>query len=221
MFFLSKINFSESMQLQNVNCGFYITLDREPYITRRQTFENCFEIFYGFDKQNANRECNLWKLGNKVTDKLKFVYANSYSHYMLLNHMLQQDWSAQFMFVIEDDCVFFNNFENLWNTAVYNIPQDADIVYLFHHPYHDRENGHVRHFINDFVGYPMGPFSTTAYAISKKGTQKIVSWFETDGIYRSFDSILNIRRRDLKVYVLANSMCYEHKNYGSERLQKT
>ena len=217
--FFRNNNFPNSMHLNDVNTGFYITLRREPYLSRTKSFESCFKIFYGCDKQSITSESPLWKLG-KSQDKMKFVYANSYSHYMLLSHLLTLQWTYRFMFILEDDCIFNEKYSESWNDAVKDIPCNADIVYLFHHPYHDRENGHIAKHISSKIGYPRGPFSTTAYAVSKKGVKKFVEWFKKDGIYGAFDSVLNIRRRELSVYTLANSICYENKEYGSERLEK-
>ena len=211
------------MEIKNVDSGYYLTLDREPYTNRQQTFEKHFEKFYGFDKNNSNQNCHLWQLGKKCTNKLNFVYANSYSHYLLYKQLSIKEWSSNFIFILEDDAVFHGGWLEKWNKAVKHIPDDADFVYLHHHPSHIRRfTTHFKKPLNDFVGIPIGPYSTTSYAVTKKFVLQIVKHLEDKGIYRSLDSILNDNRSLYKVYTLIDSLCFENReDYKSERLTDT
>ena len=203
------------MNLLAVSDGYYLTLNREPYTPRTKTFISEFKCFYGFDKTYAGKHCHLWKLG-----EMKFVYANSYSHYLLYKHLSTISWKSQFMFICEDDAVFYADWQTKWNKCVPYIPYDAELIYLHHHPSHEKNFGtHIGMYINESIGTPIGPFSTTSYAITKQCVFKLINLFEKDNIYRSFDSILNTERKTFKIYSLVNSICYENKDeYKSERL---
>lgn len=209
--------------LIDVDTGYYITLNRDPYILRAKSFEPTFEKFYGFDKLYAGRHCHKWALGDKCTDKLKFVYANSYSHYLLLKHLGSISWKSRFMFIFEDDAVLFPDWKKKWNESVPDIPYDAELVYLHHHPAHERKFGsHIKTLLNIHVGTPLGPYSTTSYAITKQFVHKILDYVSEHGIYRSYDSMLNSERETFNIYSLVNSICYENKEeYKSERLNNT
>tara|TARA_B110000977_G_C11075439_1_gene491000 strand:+ start:2028 stop:2654 length:627 start_codon:yes stop_codon:yes gene_type:complete len=200
--------------------GYYITLKREPYLSRMQTFESKFDIFYGFDKQYAGKHCHHWGLGEKVTDKLKFVYGNSYSHYLLFRHLSTINWTSHFVFVLEDDVVFYEDWEHNWENYSHYIPNDAELIYLHHHPSHEKKFGtHIDYALNEYIGKPLGPFSTTSYAITKQCVCKLLNYIDTHKIYRSFDSLLNIERENYNIYTLVHSICYENKGiYKSERL---
>jgi GR25 family glycosyltransferase involved in LPS biosynthesis len=209
------------MSLTDVSDGYYITLNRIPYIERSKTFLPEFNVFYGFDKTYAGTHCHKWALGPKCTNMLKFVYANSYSHYLLFKHLVTISWKSRFVFIFEDDALFYDDWKTTWNTSAPNIPLDAEIVYLHHHPAHETKYGtHTSVILNEHIGTPFAPYSTTSYAITKQCVCKLIEHIDTHGIYRSFDSILNIERNNFKVYTLIKSICYENKEgYKSERLE--
>jgi len=78
--------------------------------------------------------------------------------------------SIEVALILEDDAQLATNFNEKWQTLSPNIPEDFDMVYLYHYP----ERTILLETTPPHISRPLYPFCFHGYLMSKKGAQKIL-----------------------------------------------
>lgn len=135
---------------------------------------------------NANdpKEMEKFYLNNKnfkiAWDGFKMgELGNFASHYSAWQYVVDNDLDS--LLVFEDDAIIHPDFISKYNTIMYNVPDDYDIMSIFVDP-----NQYPRcrpdDYINDYITKGYQDWSTLCYVVSRQGAEKLVKYVNEVGM---------------------------------------
>jgi glycosyl transferase family 25 len=130
----------------------------------------------------------------------------------LLSHLsiLQdaQDKKYNKILIIEDDTIFKDNFEFLFNRFINHVPNNWDMLYLCGNHYGGTS------YINNYVNKSNGTLTTNAYAINGKIIPKLLHILDKKIYDQPVDSIYCSNHKLLNVFVSVPNICYQMASFS-------
>lgn len=139
-------------------------------------------------------------------ERLRAVEASDTRFGCKLSHMVAlSKYDSEIIFVFEDDSVFVDNFQELFDQAMANLPDDWDMLYLGAHllqkePY------------NDYWVRSLECSSTHAYAVRKSVKDKLIKQaMSMDG---HTDVAYATLHKEIKAYAARPTLVYQGASYS-------
>ena len=190
-------------------------------------------ILYELKKYNLN---SIWSKGlkyddfdsnyiKKHTSPFYYKYGPKSSIAIAMSHI--KTWrkflltDKDFCLIFEDDIVLNKNFDKEIETALQNVPNDFDILYLgcfgcnndlnyLSIPFSFIYKLNNSKIINDYIKKPKVAFALHGYVLSKKGAKKLVKYTE-----KNIDNHIDVmifklyNQGKIKLYSLKNRIVYQ------------
>jgi GR25 family glycosyltransferase involved in LPS biosynthesis len=128
------------------------------------------------------------------------------SHVTIYKMIKEHKWDK--VLILEDDAKFCNNFQEEFDKALKNVPDDWDMIYLGQWNYDSLKNtktisgktAALKENICDNIYSADRCWLTHAYAVRLKAVDYLID--NTKVLYSSFDNVLADIQKDLKVYAI-------------------
>jgi GR25 family glycosyltransferase involved in LPS biosynthesis len=221
---------------------YYINLDRRP--DRNEHFLkqcvihnldfNIIKRFTGIDGLTFNFSEQEKNMFNNVDFKgkpfEKNIMGNQLSHYNILKEMIENDY--EYILILQDDVIFRNNFTELLNNILNNIPTNAEIINIGLH-----KVSVYNHFIpwdltlsndHEFISKNkinneicilqnnINPCSLS-YIVTLQGAKNLLKHFDTNGFLRATDCNYNDYLQSKNIFYGSNIvLCTGNQNLGSD-----
>ena len=181
--------------------------------------KNCnkvgFKNVIKFSAYDCNKHQNLDELdialnfrytGDKI---IKQHHAVSQDHLLLYLEMLRTN--KDYIYIMEDDCFFSNDFKNEFTKYLDKTPKDFDILYLGCQPDFKRGCKKIYNFSDTEYIASVPSFCNHNYIITRKGVIKVFNLIKKYG-YSPIDSFLIDRcsKNELKHYQFIRNPDYSH-----------
>jgi len=174
-----------------------------------------FKNVIRFDAYNVDKHQNLNELDTALNMKyrgdesVKHHHAVTQDHILLYLDMLRTN--KQYLYVMEDDCVFSDDFKNDFIKYLEHTPKDFDILYIGSQPDFNRGCKKIHSFSDNEYIASVPSFCTHNYIITRKGVIKFFNLVKNLG-YTPIDSFLIDRcsQKQLIHYEFMRNPEYSH-----------
>jgi GR25 family glycosyltransferase involved in LPS biosynthesis len=101
------------------------------------------------------------------------------SHYSAWQYVIDNDLDS--LLVFEDDASIHSDFIGKYNTIMYNVPEDYDVMSIFVDP-NQYSRCRPDDYINDYITKGYQDWSTLCYVVSRQGAKKLVKYVNEIGM---------------------------------------
>lgn len=177
--------------------------------------KNGFKKLNRFNAYNCDKHQDLNEFDNALNmkyngdKKIKQHHAVTQDHILLYLDMLRTN--KEYLYVMEDDCVFSDDFKNEFTKYLEHTPKDFDILYLGCQPDFNRGCNKIHSFSDTEYIASVPSFCTHNYIITRKGVIKFFNLVKNLG-YTPIDSFLIDRcsQKQLIHYEFIRTPDYSH-----------